>query len=853
MACTYILKDFKSPARLYEERHGEEEGARQEPSQIELERGLRPDVFEKGRDGPRGSVASALKPLPKNPSEIADFPIIGEQDDRSLPKGFSIDAPEIEHVQLGIPQFEPAGPSGAFLDGLHLERGSFNVQLDLGEHAMEQEAEDDILVDFSNFESSVSWPTSFETEQLGRIQDARDTAVPEQVVQRESTSSLRQPYSRSDHSRSTSAAQSKVTYGSTTEHSRNVSTAPTSRAITPARTSKRASSQVLSASSQLSPTIGMEWMRFELERHRAAEEELRSQQELENQVISALELKILPTQSRCPMDVVPIDPPSKPLTHVHGEAQQGGEPLYALSGMQTRPSFQAQRQLTSIRASESQSSGQHEHRKQRSTAQAEGALELDNLRSQSRQSRRKQVSNSDDGISNQHAISRDAKNEFRQSHAQRPRSPASRSSRASSRSRRLVQVHGSSFDITMSRRTSMQGSEAESRARSMESIRNAFLVSPPTFAGTTSNSNRHSHDSAREAQQSSDSRRKSKPSVNLNRELPPLPSLGQWEPMESEKSKHISTMVSPKLETTEQSEAASPLESDLSKQSTDESPRIGTSIASTSRLDSIYSRYSKWPEDWSPDDAPPYTSAPTDADFVNSATHERFDIHDADDSLPLPAPPRLNIEPQHQRVPSELIFAPNFGNMFLPTSPQRVPREVAEPEVDPKSTRRKTEDMFLPDLDARARVASNGDVAAELPNFEASKQKTQPARPKVLLRKNTAPAQMYGSGGDVKVAAHSKTASEQINLSRRPESPNFSKLYELGYRNIVQIPPPTEPLYQQPTTPPAPARSLSKSFSKRLWMRGTSRRGRTKFDMVSKTESQISLPLADDHVVSHYF
>lgn len=660
-----------------------------------------------------------------------------------------------------------------------------------------------------------------------------------------------------------------------TEHSRKPSTAPTSAVMTPARVSGRTSSQAAGFGSEKFLTADIEWMREELEKHKRVQEEARAQQELENQVLFSLGLEAMPVQPKQASLPQTDAPPRKPLLRSNTEPQPIGHVEPSERARKRQGSIQERRNVPPVPQLDSRQSREledSENRRHRSTPRSESRQELDILRSESRQGQRSRRPSEDVEPTRRRSISRDIKDYFKKPATERHRSPSRDVSRASSRSRRLFQVVLAT-DGTKEPPASLESTKPHSRTRSVESFQSAVSSLAPALRNvamdrtldhseisdiersTSQQSKRHSRNFSLEFSQSPDHHRKSKPSVNLNRELPPLPSLDQWKPEEPEaplKPKHIVSMISPRSANFRLSEAASASEPNLVDRIHNVSPRIGSATASTSRIQSIYSRYSKLPEDFNPDDAPPYTPLPTDADFPRSATHERFDFREENDATPLPAPPTLNVEPQNPRVPSEYMFHANFGKVTSPLVPPPIPQDVIQSEADATRTiRRQTEDMFLPLLDARARAGSTdhgAPAAAEpaKPTHVANYSRNAPRQPNVLRKQNSQRAAEISAPTTVQPAvSHTKTTSEQINFSRKPSADNYSRLYEMGYRNIQPIQR-SQTVNVQPTT--APGRTLSK----RWWQRGTSKREKNRLGDVSNAGSQPSLVMMDENVVAHF-
>jgi len=251
--------------------------------------------------------------------------------------------------------------------------------------------------------------------------------------------------------------------------------------------------------------------------------------------------------------------------------------------------------------------------------------------------------------------------------------------------------------------------------------------------------------------------------------------------------------------------------------------RSDNASATTSRIGSIYSRYSKFPDLDFDDEVSSYPPLPIDDDLPDPLTHARLEapdiaypIADTDDLSNA-----LRIDVAHQRIPSEFMFHADrvIDNSLLQTAPigQR-----------PQMIRQKTEDMFLPDLDARARVAStvnaaaintsNAPAPAPHPSTAIKPSRSFRKVPNLLRRKNTAPTQTHTTfANTLERPTHVRMASEQMNFSRKPSVGNYSRLYDMGYRNIMEVP-------TQARIDGEVKQDLVRSRSKRWWKRGTSRK-----------------------------
>ena len=314
------------------------------------------------------------------------------------------------------------------------------------------------------------------------------------------------------------------------------STAPTSPYVTPAHQSKRASHT--QSDNHLPPkvtAVDAEWMRQELEKHLKAQEEETMRQESPVREAAAGLAETTPTQ----VAQTPTSPTSitrKPVPRRHtGESQKNFS--MPTDSRQSKPHSRNQSRPetlptspTSVHIPEQPSTG--------------GGQEVKSDRTRAGRGR---------------SITQDIKHAVRPSTAQtaiktepeidRPRS------RAQSMKGQVQNFSRPSLDAPTSRKVSLDISRPQSRGRSVDSFRSAVSAISSTVESSAKQwrypvAGRRSQESERSVElnsaRTSDSHRgrprmprhspppPPRPKPNLNRELPPLPGLDQWKPVEVE-------------------------------------------------------------------------------------------------------------------------------------------------------------------------------------------------------------------------------------------------------------------------------------------------------------------------------
>ena len=595
------------------------------------------------------------------------------------------------------------------------------------------------------------------------------------------------------------------------------STAPTTAAMTPARTSKRAShvQQSGSASSSVPkfPTMDGEWMRQDFEKHRKALEEARAQQELEDQVVASVmgdsTIEFPSSPAVRPLAQVTRVPPRKPVPRRSTSTRQSN---VAHERADSRPS-------TELRRSGS--------RKRRSTPRSESQHELGLLRPESRQSK-------DDSkpFTQTHETPLEPVKHFYPTPVPPAPMPSKNVSRDQSRSRsitRQIRDYVRSGSRNHSRNVSNDISRPQSRSRSIDSFRSTVSSLAPSFDSATNrwrswrpfHRNQDSMESAdisrpgssnattkgrgREAQQSSP-QQKSKPPINLNRELPPLPSLDQWKPDEPEqpKPKHVASMMR-----------------NSNANGTETRDDVATQIASPTR-----SRSQKRSGDTTAS-----SQRPRDSVLTNTSNH----------------PKRISSlgAPCH---PSQYPI-PNTNSLSLPTSPGL--------STEPKKERRRSRSIeveFPPELREKMRNATGGQVETETPARTPSKghvvnySRTSggPINGNIGRKpsQNNRATTMTGDSVASIQRQPSMTSEQKLNFSRKISSDDYIRMYDRRYQNVVEIKSPASP---GAGAKPLPTTPKTKDKTKKKWWQPASKQKREKtwMDDVVKSGSRSGLILTD--------
>ena len=653
------------------------------------------------------------------------------------------------------------------------------------------------------------------------------------------------------------------------------STAPTTAAVTPAHDSQRASSQALHSGSENGSmpkvlAVDAKWMREELEKHRKAEEEARAQQELADSVAATVEAYTTPIQTKAPEVTWPIGrvPPRKPVPRSVSDSKV---PQAAF------PPRTDSRQSHDVQRSES--------RRLHSAPRSESRQEHDLLQ---RSLSRRASQNSRPASRARNAVQEtsnyatpETKDFTRPSTAQKMARPEE-VSRPQSRSKnitRQIKEYVRPGTGTSSRKPSVELSRSVSRSRSIDSFRSTVSAIAPSFDSSTSrwrswkpwhrnqdsvavsevsrpgtsDSNVRGRASARDTHGSSPS--KPKPPINLNRELPPLPGLDQWKPVEvePEKPKHIVNLSSDSSQSAKSRQAvisAAAQQRDLVEMDEILAARMGSPVSSPTDKPSIDAQSSQRPRDSFDDEIPEQPTAPP------------------------PAPPMVDAA---REIPG------GFEHYLVPTStidPKSLPTSPAATMETMKGRRRSRsiQAMYPPELNEKVKTGSLGQAATHTEKSVL----TGKAQPVNYSRTAGGPVQggtrrQVSQQGHVGVmpsktetttpAQHSRTNSAHSrNFSRKLSSDDYTRMYDARYHNIVEITPTgskgskncrggeeknhREERQKQPPPPIVPAtdRDGDRATKKKRWWQTGSKtpKEKTWMDQVIKAGSHSGMILTDD-------
>lgn len=518
------------------------------------------------------------------------------------------------------------------------------------------------------------------------------------------------------------------------EYSWTASTAPTTAGVTTARTSNR-TSNILRAESANNSTAKFrasdtEWMREELEKYKKAQDEpnaRRSSGELAPAGPTTDQLSDTRDVSGVQVPRIPPIPARKPVPRPGAESRQS-------TTSHSRPSGEISR------------SGS---KKRRSTPLSESKAEIGLLRPESRQANEEPEAQAEQMP--QYAT---ASHSFHAKPLSGIAAPfASHNvSQAGSRSRSITrQIR--EYIRPSSRIQSREASRPESRARSIESFTSSVTPSVESSSkwrrfkpfgrnrdsgGSDDFSTPESGDSRRGRKASQDvaTSPKGKLAVNLNRELPPLPSLDQWkdvdavldsreaesEPVTYEIKRHPSTGRN----------VISPVSSRSQKPSVDltisEHPRDSVLVDNTPRIH------------------------PKRMSSLRARTEVAQSPLSDPVSISLPQSPAMNMESMRDLRQSRSIqeFTPGMSNGTNNASLV----DVSEgPAVPPK--------------DINIYPRANGNLGRTMSQ-----------------RMPIAPRRSGTSNTDL----HSRTISDQPNFSRKISSEDYTRMHDMRYKGVPETP-----------------------------------------------------------------
>ncbi|KAK3696894.1 hypothetical protein LTR37_017724 [Vermiconidia calcicola] len=788
-ACALVLEDFKPSHQIYSEQYGDHDAPEVEPR---LDREIINEATEEEEQD--AEIEEPLNPV----------------NTRAAPVGA-----ETEREVNSVPR----------LDELKLEPTMISQELFHDEDWEQMQAQRQALV--AKIERTTPYERVKAEPPITARLHKRSASNP---VQLHSILMKSEPMERP---RTAPRSDSTMTTGSTpqtdgTDYGWTASTAPTSAAITPAPLSDRTSSQALhggSADSSMPKfsSADAEKMRQQLEKYKRVQEEAGTQQGLDDQVAIDLPRDTASEFVFPPSSVVRV-PARKPVPTSGPDSRQSATPHRRTN---SRPS-------TELRRSTS--------RRRRSTPRSESKHELGMLRPESRQ-----AGHDTEDMPEPMPYPTMGMISIERRSPPEP-TPSATLSRAPSRSRsitRQVREYIRPSSRASSRNVSMDISRPQSRARSIDSVRSAVSSLAPSIDSATHkwrswkpfHRNQGSQDNISRASsmrsmgsvrrgraESSESRQspshpKSKPPINLNRELPPLPSLDQWKAEDEEpesdipsKPIHIASLAS-----------SNPRSFDENEYET--RPQTQRLLSQKQSVDSA-----------SPEQA--RDSVLNDVPSPSNVYPERVS------SRAGPTNPLLTEEPPHRGA-----FPTRMASIGAPRDPARYPvpdstirlTGLRKPSAfgmavgGESSLEKSTQNGYAPELGARTKTAPvptqpdfvnhPGPAPGRLRRFQSFRF---PSKPPVQAVPNTETGRSVG---------HTRTASDsQPNFSRKINSDDYARTNDARFPNVVEV-----------TASNAPPMKTKKKW----WQpRSKAKREASWMDTVVRSGSRSGTILVDDRVGS---
>lgn len=592
--------------------------------------------------------------------------------------------------------------------------------------------------------------------------------------------------------RTSTRSDSVGTTGSTphtdsTDYPWSTSTGITSAVNTPARSSKRASSQNVVSESGSMPkveTVNAEWMKQELEKHKKAIEQREKEREklLEEQhnlVRLDKENANMRTvlQPHVPMSQVPARKP----VPARPDSRQGRD----ISRPSTRQDMRSDQASLAPKGRGRADSGRTELSQQTAEQESRGRVPQrsnSRLRNVSRTAKR--------AVSRAGSITNDILGHYIRSdaatHSQGPTSPISRH-RSPSRSRHIathVKEYFRPGSATGSRKTSMDVARYQSRNKSTDSFHSGTSgrpgsdVSHKPWKGWRLHNKNIAHmspeisrpASAASGKRPVDMTSSRKPAIDLNRELPPLPSLDSWkddpvvEPLQESKpaaAPSVTATIAP---------AYQGLKRALSKRELWSRPGNKTSNQENvvrSRVDS-------------PTTLPP---------GKNSMDSRRLKLHiAADDSVPAPPLMSSGTGPSLDEPDLHYLSMTNLSTTRSAEPQARMPSEdpghsrlrsksglTTRPDVPRPMLPRTTSQQFNPALESeRPAVVLTGN-----PNLVYHSRAVAAG---LVDDPTRAPSpSMSGKMG------HSRQNSDRVSAGRKASMDGYARMMDPRYQNTVEV------------------------------------------------------------------
>lgn len=343
------------------------------------------------------------------------------------------------------------------------------------------------------------------------------------------------------------------------------------------------------------------------------------------------------------------------------------------------------------------------------------------------------------------SISNNIKEYIRPASANRSRQMSGDETRPGSRSASFDSFRSAVSEYMPSRTPSTKGWRSWKPFHNRTASTESPDVSRPTTAGSARGRS--------ETRETRDSPPKSKPTINLNRELPPLPGLDQWKDAEPEKPKHIAALASPISSKSHHSRK----ETVASEPIVDEkdeivAARMGSPVPPKNAGGSSEARNLNRRSPPGPVEKALLATAAAQATAAHGAlasTGRDLDLHDQ-------FLPPIGKEVKQQRRRSKSIQ--------IPTYPPELTANLRDAPASQVN------------MDTLPIIASR---RAELVNY--SRVAGGPITGGLSRKVST-------SGHVAGTAAHSRKNSDATNFSRKVLVDDYGRLYDPRYPNVVEIP-----------------------------------------------------------------
>lgn len=791
-ACAYILQNFKPSHVVYEEQYG----SSQKP-QLDY---------------------AAIKESVHRDMEAAPAPL--SQVNTREPETSQQDAPEIEGFDPDLYRYKPDIAT----------EDLFKPEQDQSVHTLSPRKRA-----ISRAEQLMTSPPASKPPVSGaRLRlptHSRSTSNPMPSLTTQGSDALERPRTAPRTESVETARSTPETDATEYPWSEKASTAMTSAMITPARSSKRTSSQALHSGSESGSLpkvqpVDAEWMRQKLDMHKRAQEQMVRQQleqkkesvKKEEDSIPAVEeatSSLLSQQAIQPPTPVKQTITRKPVPTPTSGSQQDHYPprtdsrqsneMWRAESKQTvyyTPRTGSSRDSAAVTASQgSRQSEEVARPESRARSITRGVKQY--LRPSTAQRNRESEEGSRPG-SRAQSITRQFRDFVRPATAMGSRGPSLDIGRGEDRSRSIDSMRSTVSDVAPSEASDTGRWRSWRPWHRTQDSAEISDVSRPGTSG--SNRNLRGRTAEREVQDSSP-QRKARP-LNLNRELPPLPSLDQWKPVEpspSEKPKDDAELnAAPELEYEDRGDVLA---------------ASGGSLATPrSQKPSVDYRNFSVPMLPSAPPPPPPCEGNDALEVLDDVLYDDAD----EDEVHSPLAATTTIEP-------------------LSTS------------AEVKKERRRSRSIqaaYPPELNEKVQQAALGQMASQKPHTTGKAQLVNYSRVAGgpinghlgrKVSKNGHVANGHNpavSPVDTTPMTHSRNSSDHTNFSRKFSSEDYSRMYDSRYQNMVEISASNNPM-------PPPVMPKEKP-QKRKWWQGKNKKEDSWMDQVVKSGSRSGMILTDE-------